>query len=312
MKPLLLLLALLLCSTAWSASDAEIERSIDVVLSQRHPKETAAWWRNLGPTAPRVMISIHRKTDDTFRKVRLTEALGWFPESPEALAYLKELAIDSSSDDVVRTAAVRGVARAKGAEELDFLAGFLKHADPQTRLAAAESIRKLDDPRARERLDDYLKTEKAGWLVARVKGETVKPSRGLVAVSSSEDRVNPEFEGEWKGFWIAPRAGVPAAGAPLESRPAALSLKIRELVRLEGKLSVRPLQGDAREWTLEGLASKGPELSAKLTAPAPTKGEPVAARGESVGELVTSNGTAQLVLRNAGTGGVFVLKREPK
>ena len=308
----LLLLACALASPlrASAATDAEIESSIDVVLSQRHPKETAAWWRSLGPAAPRVMIGMYRKTDDTYRRIRVVEALGWFSESPEALEFLKELGESADAADVVRMAAIRGVGRSQGARELDFVAGFLKHPDAQTRLTAAETLKGMDDPRAKDRLEAFLSSEKAGWLVARVRGEPVAVPGKLKPVSSSEDRVNPAFSGEWQGFWIAPR---PEQG-PLEARPASAKLEIKELTRLEGSMSIQfqkgaPFQGSWAAAAVDALKARG-KIASSNPAGSPLKTEPVAPQGEWRMELLEQPGGRGLAVYVPAVGGAFYFNKK--
>ncbi|OFZ53354.1 MAG: hypothetical protein A2428_10350 [Bdellovibrionales bacterium RIFOXYC1_FULL_54_43] len=217
---------------AWSATDAELEKTISEALSVRHPTEGADWWRSLGPNAPRVIIRMYEASDQIYQRLRLLEALAWFDDST-SVEFLK-LQAERTADDVLRNAAIRSVGIARGANEEEFVSKFLKHPEPQTRLAAAETLKRMNDSRADKILEKYLNEEKTPWITARLKGEAVVQRR-LKITSSSDDRLNPELTGTWAGFWVAPGAGSPG----MESRPAVLRLKVSGATAIEGELNLK-------------------------------------------------------------------------
>ena len=223
---------LTLSARAWSATDAELEKTISEALSVRHPTEGPDWWRSLGPTAPGVIIRMYEASDQIYQRLRLLEALAWFDDSA-SVEFLK-LQADRTAYDVLRNAAIRSVGIARGAKEEEFVSQFLKHPDPQTRIAAAETLKRMNDSRADKVLETYLGDEKTPWITARLKGEAVLPKR-LKITSSSDDRLNPELTGTWAGFWVAPGAGSPR----MESRPAVLRLKVSGATGLEGELNLK-------------------------------------------------------------------------
>ncbi|OFZ18727.1 MAG: hypothetical protein A2X94_05945 [Bdellovibrionales bacterium GWB1_55_8] len=292
-----------------AASDQEIEHAIDTVLAERHPTDTPDWWRSLGPTAPRVILRMLKSSDRVYHRVRLTQALGWF-DDPEVVDYLKTQARETK-EDVVRNAAVRSVGNSQGAKEFEFIAEFLEHADPQTRLSAAEALQKIDNSEARERLKRFMAEEKAGWLVARLKGELPKPTAKLSPVSSSEDRLSPEWEGRWMGYWLVPRSKPDdKAKAPLEPVQAVsiwMQLKITRVVELSGAFREK-IPGDKKEsvYSLSRASGKRKQISGILesTAVKPALVIPFSA------ELVLAKGEPAIELRSVKTGAIGLLMRD--
>lgn len=242
----------------WGAppkSNAEIEAAIRGVLVQRHPTDTPEWWRGLGPNAPGVILSMSEKESRIYHRVRLVDALAWFPDDARAVEFLKRQA-ETTDEDAIRQAAVKSVGISQGAAELDFLSKQLAHPDPQTRLAAAQGLQRSEDPRARKALERYLSQEKADWIVRKLRSTQPEiPPGGLARVGSSRDiedgpKIDPVFAGEWKGFWIAPES----AGRGLVAKHATLQLREQGGKRLVGELSVE----------IQGLHVKGDGKAQKL------------------------------------------------
>lgn len=239
----------LLFSNGWSASAAgqvsnaaselnaaQIAAAIDQVLEQRHPTDTPQWWRSLGPEAPQVIEQKLASTTRVYQRLRLVQALGHFTD-PAGLAgrinVLKGIA-SSTSDDVIRHAAIRSVSDASRGGELDWIAGFLSHQDGQTRRTATLVLKQIDSEAARKKL---AALGLDGDPAASAQG----PARALKKSGSSVDRPSPDWEGQWKGFWIEPgrvsagRMTIDAQTAP-QSWTAQLVLgKKQSSVRLEAQ-----------------------------------------------------------------------------
>jgi hypothetical protein len=208
---------------AWALTNDEVKAQIEEVLMERHPSDTPDWWRSLGSNTPGVIISMYERTSYTYKRVRLLQGLAWF-DVPEAVEFLKRQA-ESTEDSVIRNVSIRSIGFSQGKKETDFIAKFLNSQDPQTRYAAADTLQKLNDPHASEVLEKYLKQEKTPWIAPKLKGELPKPALPLTPVGSSEDRLAPEFAGEWSGFWIVPKG---AGEKGMESLPVAFQLKNQE------------------------------------------------------------------------------------
>jgi hypothetical protein len=206
---------------AWAYTNEEVRAQIEEVLMERHPSDTPDWWRSLGANAPGVIISMYEKTSYTYKRIRLLQGLGWF-EAPEAVEFLKSQA-DTTEESVIRGVAIRAIGFSQGKKETDFISKFLGNRDPQTRFAAADTLQKLNDPHAGEILDKYLKQEKTPWIAPKLRGELPRPASPLTAVATSEDRLAPEFVGEWSGFWLAPKS---AREKGMDSLPVAFQLKV--------------------------------------------------------------------------------------
>lgn len=243
---------------SWAKSDAEVRDAIEDILVDRHPKDTPEWWRSLGANAPGVIISIYEGTGHTYRRLKLLQGLGSF-DTPEAIEFLKKQA-ETTPDDVVRNTAIRSVGAAAGAREEEFLAKYLAHEDPQTRFAAAETLRKLNDPRANAIVDKYLKNEKVPWIEGKLRGELPRPTARLTPVASSEDRLNPDFAGQWKGFWLAPK-GPKEEG--MTSDPVAVSVQVESATELKGEVVVR-VKKENRTYKLSRISGKGSKIAGSL------------------------------------------------
>jgi hypothetical protein len=114
---LFLITALSFVSTVvWAKTDEEIEEAISFALSQRHPREGQAWWRDLGPGAPRVIIKMYQATTNTYQHMRLIQGLGWFNDSA-GVDFIKQQA-QSSLEGPVRNAAIRTISITQGVNEI--------------------------------------------------------------------------------------------------------------------------------------------------------------------------------------------------
>jgi hypothetical protein len=193
------------CFSVFAASP-DLEEIIQEKISERHPTDTPAWWQNLGPEAPHVIISLYDKTQGIYQRLRLVEALGWFHD-PEAVAFLKKQA-ESTQRDVIRIGAIKSVGNSAGSSETDFIAGFLSHDDPQTRVAAGQALRKIATPKANALLEKFYEKEQMPWVKDRIQ-ETpvgVPRSRGplLRLDTKAQPTLKAEFAGNWKGVLLIP------------------------------------------------------------------------------------------------------------
>lgn len=152
------------------------------------------------------MIEKIKKSDRIYQRMRLVHALA-FVSSPLALEYLKGTT-KSSDEGIVQQAAVRSVGIAGGESELEFLGSFLDEKDAQLRLAAAEAIRDIGESgsrKAQEVIAEFKKKEKASWLLQKLEADpTLGDGPLLKPVSSSEDRSDLRFNGNWSGVWARP------------------------------------------------------------------------------------------------------------
>jgi hypothetical protein len=188
------------------AATSDLEEIIQDKISERHPTDTPAWWQSLGPEASHVMISLYDKTPGIYQRLRLVEALGWFHD-PEAVAFLKRQA-ETNPEGVIRQGAIQSVGNAAGASETDFIAGFLTHDDPQTRISAGQALRKIATPKANSLLEKFYEKEQMPWVKDRVQ-ETpmgVPRSRGplLRLASKVPPTLKAEFSGNWRGVLLIP------------------------------------------------------------------------------------------------------------
>jgi hypothetical protein len=253
LRSLVLLASLLALS--WSApalavaptTDAGIREAITETLAMRHPKDTAEWWRGLGPKAPHVMIEMFEASTRTYHRLRLLEALGWFTDDGEAAAFLKDQASRKKQEDVLRAAAIRSVGRAQGAREREFVAAFLDDADADIRVAAAQSLKLMGDAEANERVEKYLTQEKAAWIAAKVRGlPAAQPTAALTPTSAKIGAAPAEWArhaGTWNGVWITPKpktAGSAAAPTMLaQDATLVLSADGRAELTVAGKVLYR-------------------------------------------------------------------------
>lgn len=188
------------------AANSSLEEVIQEKISERHPTDTPAWWQSLGPGAPHAMISLYDKTPGIYQRLRLVEALGWFHE-PEAVEFLKKQA-QATQQDVIRNGAIKSVGNAAGSSETDFIAGFLSHDDPQTRVAAGQALRKIATPKANSLLEKFYEKEQTPWVKDRIQEAPVgvPMSRGPLLRMSSKaaQALKSEFSGNWRGVLLIP------------------------------------------------------------------------------------------------------------
>lgn len=199
-------------SVVYALTDTQIEEQIHQILSQRHPSDTREMWKSFGSSTPKVIRLMLEKTSSTYQRIRLTEALAWFPEDAASVTYLKDEA-DRTDNSTVRTAALRSLGLSQGSKEIDTLAKYLNHEDPQTRFQAAASLKKINDPRAGALLEKYQKEEKATWILAKLKGDLpkaseLKPMHPVTSTNSKsvthEETLSPKWAGVWRGFFLVP------------------------------------------------------------------------------------------------------------
>jgi len=235
---------------------AELQQQIDTIIRMRHPKDTRDWWLGLGAQAPAVIIGMLESSEyreEILQRMRLMQGLAWFTQDSTALEYLKQQA-QATNEEVVRRTVIEAIGQAQGAKEADYISKFLQSSDLQTRLSAAESLKRMKDPHANQLLETYLSTEKTPWLLDRINGTSQTQGR-LKAVASSENRLSREFSGTWKGFWIFPQR---SPKGPLLQREGILNLKILGEDNLEGVLTL-PLRPKMPSVTYQ-LKAKGKGL----------------------------------------------------
>ena len=240
-----------------------LEDSIQGALMSRHPTDTRDWWRGLGESGPVTakIIEISQADGNTYHRLRLIEALGWFPESAAAVDFIKQQG-QTTPDDVIRNAAVKTVGISQGAREEEFIAKYLAHPDPHTREVAAEALRRVGTPRAKERVERFLKEVKTPWLVAKLRGQPIPVGDAPVISTSSEDRISPDFSGNWTGVWIAPAADEPIAR--MKTQPVVLRLQTEGVSGLQGQLTFKARNGgEPRVWPLSGVTGKALKWSGR-------------------------------------------------
>lgn len=193
------LILFLISTVSLALTDSEIEEKIQDTLSQIHPTDTPEWWRALGAKAPKIIIEMQKKVNTTYQKLRLVEALAWFEGDKDAKEFLKNEV--NNEEDVIRNAAIKSLGRSQGASEVSTISKFLKHRDPQTRVAAAETLRAIEDPEAKKVFSEYLKEEKSTWIVNRIQGVTPTSKPFKANIKSALQN----FVGIWNGYWIRPK-----------------------------------------------------------------------------------------------------------
>ncbi|MCM2279488.1 MAG: hypothetical protein NDJ89_15540 [Oligoflexia bacterium] len=309
----LLLLSLAGAPVAHAAGDAEIQEQVGEIIRQRHPTDTPETWRGLGPAAPRNIIEMYLKSDHILHRVRLLQGLGWF-DTPEASEFLKAQA-SATNEDAIRTTAVRSVAHSQGAKETEFLAKFLEHPDVQTRFAAADALKRLNDPRADELVASYLKKEKAPWIAGKLEGRLPEPKGRSTPEARTEGRLSAEFHGEWRGFWLLPK-GPQEPG--LSSDEATFKLRL-EGDRLHGELAIsgKPGSGKAKPkvFRLERVTGRATKISGVLVGSSRTpllRASPAPSEElEFEAEIGQEAGSFLLTLRASRLGATLVARRTP-
>ncbi|HTL12094.1 MAG TPA: HEAT repeat domain-containing protein [Bdellovibrionota bacterium] len=224
-----LLAALTALSSAALAADAsQIQATVTALITNRHPSpEDVGVWKGLGPQAPAVIMDMYRQARDIEARERLLQGLGWY-DSPEVADFLKQAAA-GTDEGVIRNASLGALGRSAGEGALDFEAGFLNHADPDTRFAAAEAVLALElggSDRAKALLADYESRERTGWIKRRIEkdrerdGEpgggalvgnpgtpaerVAEPGEALLPSGVSGHPLAERFAGKWVGQAVVP------------------------------------------------------------------------------------------------------------
>ncbi|MGE0615307.1 MAG: hypothetical protein AB7P04_06680 [Bacteriovoracia bacterium] len=257
------------------AGETEIRHSINEVLSQRHPTETAETWRSMGAGTSAVIIKMFEETSATYRRVRLLNGLQWFDDA-DAADFLKRQATDGPS--AIRHTALASLARAQGVKELPFVSSFLTHEDVQTRFLAAKAIQDFmpDSAAVRETLTQYKQNEKETWVHARLQGKFQElPIRDGA-------KTDPPWEGSWTGTavmldpkWepkaVSQKGGKAVAKADAKASPGFVTERVTLLIinlgkdhpSLEGEIEL-PDQG-GRKLKLVRVERAKPAADAPLT-----------------------------------------------
>lgn len=235
-------------TSAYAQSRSEIKKRIESVLQERHPTDTPTWWKRLGPETPSVLLEMANATSIVLHKVRMLEALAYFPKDRAAVVYLKEQA-QSADNDVVRNTALFSLGESQGIQESKFLEGFLTHKDAQTRYSAALALQKIvqatQDEKVKQTLERYQKKEKATWILARLQGKQPKALGGsLGPVSTHEDTLNPKFEGKWTGYWLIPEEEGRGKKKGMLAQEVKMDLVIGPRQKVKGHLLIKKMLKD--------------------------------------------------------------------
>jgi HEAT repeat protein len=126
-------------------------------------------WRAISPNAPAIIISIFKEEKSLEKKVRLINALSNY-DDPGATDFLKDQAMNNRQLEIKR-ASIRSIAISQGLNQKNFLEKFLKNPDAETRYETAKAFQSMHDVDAERILNEYLKREKTGWIVKRIKSE---------------------------------------------------------------------------------------------------------------------------------------------
>lgn len=304
---LFLTLGLFFCLShlAFAKSEAEIRQWIEDTIGQRHPTDTPDSWRALGSSAPSIIISMYEGNSHIFQRLRLLGGLAWF-DDPQATQFLKQQA-DGSSDDVIRNAAIKSIGSSQGAKEEDYISKFLSNPDAQTRFIAADTLKRLNDPKANQVVEKYLSEEKQTWISQRLKEQTPVLTQPLKVVGSSEDALNSNFAGTWRGFWVYPLE----AKIGMQSDAVMLKLRLEQALEANGELSVEaplPLKDKRRAYDLKHTRGRSAHLSGELVEKALTgTKEPTPFEAD----LVQEKGNFLLHVKTPKNSGVLTLRRDP-
>lgn len=299
-----------------SPATQALQSEIQAVTHEIHPTDTADWWRNLGPQAPAVIMSMYQETSSVYERLRLIEGLGWFDDQATT-DFLKQQAQDAT-DDVIRDASITSIAISQGAQAEDFISGFLQSDDPQTRYSAASALKRIGDARSNELLTGYLSTEKLAWLRNRIIQQPVNPPVAPLRIATRQERkLNAAFDGHWTGFWVEPVRG-PKASAGMKSDPVALDLTLRNGTDLSGELqrsgSIPPVSGVAspKSYRLDRIVGKEGRITGVFSRKlASSPGKP--SRRQEVafdGELVQKDGITVLHFVMPEALGTMIVRRE--
>jgi len=251
---------------AWAAtapSAEEIRESISTTLKERHPTDTGDWWRGLGPEAPAVIVAMAQETTSVFQRTRLVGALAWF-DAPLGVEFLRSQ-IEGSPESSVRHAAMRSLGISQGDAALDFLLPYLQSKDVQTRMTAAQVLRRMPGERARGELDKYLKTEQVTWIARKVEEAPQPGASPSPSEPGFQNGLRREFGESFDGYWIG-MAPSPGSVPQLLSRTALWVGSWSPSRQLEGELRIASALGDKVEQVLKltGVGGKADRLKGVL------------------------------------------------
>jgi hypothetical protein len=305
---------------AFAKSDSEVRDEIQTYLLDRHPSTTPQWWQSLGPRTPQILIEVYGKTDRVDHKMKLLQGVAAF-DQPAVGEFLKKQATDSGVTDVLRGSAIRGLALSQGAQEIDFIAQFLKDEDAQIRLAAAESLQSIESPKSKSILEVYRSEEKESWILSRLDGEFPDPRSRVRERSSTRASVLPSKKpskepskveeekvgvlGTWVGYWMSPRSG---SDIGLKSEAAVLTFEASKSSAIQGSLTLKK-KGSSRKFRIPEAILQQPKLSGKIQeelSPT-TQSEGVSFEGDVFFQV----NSQFLQLRVPKWGAVLVVRRAP-
>lgn len=221
-------------------TEQEIRQSIDYILKQRHPQDTPQWWLDLGQEAPPIIIQMYEQTQNPYHQTRLIQGLGWFDDSV-AVDFLKKLT--ESNESMTRVTVLKTLGVSPGHQDLGLFEKFLKHEDPQTRLAAAQALQRKGDENpplqaeTQRILSQYSQMEKQAWIVKKLTERHSSSNLSRRAPNLPKSRFDTLWIGSWKGYALEPEGT-----SGLKLIPVSL--------RIEGFDGANRIQGQ-----LEGLRS---------------------------------------------------------
>lgn len=176
--------------SSWATlTPGEIQDAIEQELSLRHPDHNGQWWRDLGPAASDVILSMYQNQNLLFyHRIRLLEALAWFPENKQAVELLKQEAT-SKTNLTLQETAIRALGRSQGVKVSEFLSQGFNSKFPRIRAASGEALSEIAHPEAEKLLTRFLSDEKQTWVVKRIHSHQRR--RGL-STSESLSRVRSD------------------------------------------------------------------------------------------------------------------------
>ncbi|MCM0606887.1 MAG: HEAT repeat domain-containing protein [Xanthomonadaceae bacterium] len=195
------MLILLFFSLAFAQTHSEIRESINFTLSERHPTDSKESWLAMGVDTPSVIIEMIEAGEESYRRVRLLEALGYF-QGTQVSDFLRKEA-KRTKNHQYRLSAVKGLLRAEGERGVEFAKEYLQDEDVEVRIAVARALKSLDSTRADQVVADYLETEQTPWVKRKIQGEKSKTQMsGLKLKPSGSNEGKPELEvlGKWEGY----------------------------------------------------------------------------------------------------------------
>jgi hypothetical protein len=152
-------------TSAWALSDSEVADSIQSVLKMRHPSESCEWWRALGSATPGIIIAQYKEDQNIYHKIRLIDSLSCF-DDPASNEFMKGEALNSLNQ-TIKNSAIQSLIKSQGLKEQEFIAHSLVSENPHTRMAAANALNQLGDPRADTLVAGFLKKEKIAWVASK-------------------------------------------------------------------------------------------------------------------------------------------------